>query len=328
MKLATLKDGTRDGRLAVVSRNLQQAVDATAIAPTLQAALERWAETEPALQALSRQLNDGSAAGAFAFDPAQAMAPLPRAYQFIDASAFLNHGEIMEKAFNLSVEKVPGVPILVPRQADDFRGPCDDYEFPSEADNGDFEGEIAVITDDVPMGTSAAEAERHIKLFVLFNDVSMRAHLFKELKMGFGFVLAKPATVFAPVAVTPDELGGAWRDGRVHLDLHVHRNGEPFGRPNGGQMDFSFGEILAHVAYNRRLRAGMVLGSGTFSNANYAEVGSACLAEQRAVDVINHGEAKTPWLAFGERLRFEMFDAQGQSIFGAVDHRMVASNTL
>jgi fumarylacetoacetate (FAA) hydrolase len=328
MKLATLKDGTRDGRLAVVSRNLQQAVDATAIAPTLQAALERWAETEPALQALYGQLNDGAAPGAFAFDPAQAMAPLPRAYQFIDASAFLNHGDIMEKAFNLTVEKVPGVPILVPRQADDFRGPCDDYEFPSEADNGDFEGEVGVITDDVPMGTRAADAERHIKLFVLFNDVSMRAHLFKELKMGFGFVLAKPATVFAPVAVTPDEFGGAWRDGRVHLDLHVHRNGQPFGHPNGGQMDFSFGQILAHVAYNRHLRAGMVLGSGTFSNANYAQVGSACLAEQRAVDVINHGEARTPWLSFGERLRFEMFDAQGQSIFGAVDHQMVASNTL
>lgn len=328
MKLATLKNGSRDGRLVVVSRNLQQAVDATSICPTMQAAVEQWGTVEPALQTLYTQLNEGRAAGAFAFDPHQAMAPLPRAYQFIDASAFLNHGDIMEKAFNLTVEKTPGVPILVPRQADDFRGPCDDFEFPSEADNGDFEGEIAAITDDLPMGTRPAEAERHIKLLVLLNDVSMRAHLFKELKMGFGFVLAKPATVFAPVAVTPDELGDAWRDGRVHLDLHVHRNGQPFGHPNGREMDFSFGEMLAHIAYNRHLRAGMVLGSGTFSNKNYAQVGSACLAEQRAVDVINHGEPKTPWLRFGETLRFEMFDREGQSVFGAIDFKMVSSNTL
>jgi len=163
---------------------------------------------------------------------------------------------------------------------------------------------------------------------VLFNDVSMRAHLTNELKMGFGFTLAKPATVFAPVAVTPDEFGDAWRDGRVHLDLHVHRNDEPIGHPNGGQMDFSFGQILAHISYNRQIKAGMLLGSGTFSNSNYKVMGSACLAEQRAVEVIEQGEPKTPFLRFGDRLRFEMFDAQGQSVFGAVNHRMVPSNTL
>lgn len=328
MKLATLKNGTRDGRLVVVSRDLRQAVDATALAPTLQAAIERWDQTAPALQALYEQLNAGRASSAFGFEARQAMAPLPRAYQFIDASAFLNHGDIMERAFDLKVDKIPGVPILVPRQGDDFRGPCDDYEFPSEADNADFEGEIGVITDDLPMGTPAAEAERHIKLFVLFNDVSMRAHLTRELKLGFGFVLAKPATVFAPVAVTPDEFGDAWRDSRVHLDLHVHRNGEPFGHPSGAEMDFGFGEMLAHIAYNRQLRAGMLLGSGTFSNAHYKSVGSACLAERRAVEVLEHGAPTSPWLHFGERMRFEMFDAQGQSIFGAVDHTMVPSKTV
>jgi fumarylacetoacetate (FAA) hydrolase len=328
MKLATLKSPSRDGRLVVVSRDLQQAVDATSVAPHLQAALESWATAEPALQALYDQLNAGSAPGAFAFDPQQAMAPLPRAYQFIDASAFLNHGDIMERAFNLTVKKTPGVPILVPRQADDFRGPCDDYEFPSEADNCDFEGEVGVITDDMPMGTTPADAARHIKLLVLFNDVSMRAYVASELAMGFGFVRAKTATAFAPVAVTPDELGDAWRDGRVHLDLQVHRNGEHFGHPNGGQMDFSFADMLAYIAYNRHLRAGMLLGSGTFSTANHAEAGSACLAERRALDVLEHGQPKTPWLSFGEQLRFEMFDAQGRSVFGAVNHKMVASNTL
>jgi len=328
MKLATLKHGSRDGRLVVVSRNLREAVDACAIAPTLQAAIEQWGQVEPALQALYTQLNAGQAAGAFAFDPRQAMAPLPRAYQFIDASSFLNHGNIMERAFNLTVEKTPGIPILVQRQGDDFLGPCDDYPYPTEADNGDFEGEIAVILDDVPMGTKAAQAEQHIKLFMIFNDMSMRTHLFRELKMGFGFIQAKPQTSFGPVAVTPDELGDAWRNGRVNLDLHVHRNGELFGHPNGSQMDFSFGEVIAHTAYNRNLKAGMVLGTGTFSNSNYQEVGSACLAERRAIEVIEHGEAKTPFLRFGDRLRFEMFDARGQSIFGAVDHQMVPSNTL
>ena len=301
MKLATLKNGRRDGRLVVVSRDLQRAVDATTIAPTMQEAIERWAEVEPALQVLYAQLNTDQAAGAFNFDPTQAMAPLPRSYQFIDASAFLNHGDIMERAFNLHVEKVPDVAILVPRQADDFRGPCDDYEFPSEADNADFEGELAVITDDIPMGTKADAIEKHIKLFVLLNDVSMRAHLNTELKMGFGFTLAKPATVFAPVAVTPDEFGSEWRDGRVHLDLHVHRNDEPFGHPNGGQMDFSFNQILAHISYNRQIKAGMVLGSGTFSNSNYQQVGSACLAERRALEVIEHGAPQTPFMRFGER---------------------------
>lgn len=327
MKLASLKDGSRDGALVVASRDLTRAVAAAAIVPTMQAALENWAEVEPALQALYRRLNLGDAAGAFDFDPAKAAAPLPRAYQFVDASAFLNHGNIMEEAYKLTVKKEAGVPILIQRQGDDFLGACDDYPFPSEADNGDFEGEVAVVLDDVPMGVSPQAALSHVRLLLLFNDMSMRAHLFRELSMGFGFIQAKPATAFAPVAVTPDELGDAWRDGRVQLDLKVSRNGEWFGNPNGREMDFGFGELVAHLAYNRNLGAGTVLGSGTFSNRNYREVGSACLAERRAIEVIAHGEARTPFLKFGERLRFEMLDGDGRSVFGAIDHRMVKAGS-
>lgn len=323
MKLATLKDGSRDGRLVVVSRDLTRAVGAEGIAPTMQSALENWQAAAPLLEKHFRALNAGDAPDAFAFDPAAAMAPLPRAYQFVDGSAFLNHGDIMEAAYKVTVKKEPGVPILIQRQGDAFLGPCDDYPFPSEADNGDFEGEFAVILDDVPMGVGADAALSHIKLLTIFNDMSMRAHLFRELSMGFGFIQAKPATVFAPVAVTPDELGEVWRDGRIHLDLRVFRNGEWFGNPNGREMDFSFGQLVSHLAYNRRLGAGTIVGSGTVSNKAYREVGSACLAERRAMEVIDCGEPRTPFLKFGEQLRFEVLAEQGGSVFGAIDHRMV-----
>ena len=251
MKLATLNNGTRDGRLVVVSRDLSRAAHVDAIASTMIEAIENWIDVEPCLQKIYSELNEGKLENSVPFDVARAMAPLPRCYQFIDASAFLNHGNIMEKAFDLDVEKTPGIPILVQRQSDDFMGPVEDYPYPSEEDNGDFEGEYAIITDDIPMGTSAEDALGHIKLITILNDMSMRAHLFRELKMGFGFIQAKPATVFAPVAVTPDELGDAWKDGVIHLDMHVKRNGEWFGNPNGGQMDFTFGDILKHIAYNQ-----------------------------------------------------------------------------
>ncbi|WP_075790946.1 fumarylacetoacetate hydrolase family protein [Massilia putida] len=322
MKLATLRDGSRDGRLLVVSRELQTACKPACVS-TMQQAIDRWDEVEPLLQDIYAQLNRGEAPESFRFDPRAVAAPFPRAYQFIDASAFLNHGDIMERAYNLTVKKDKAVPILIQRQADDFYGPCDDYPFPSEADNADFEGEVAVVLDDVPSGTRAEDALGHVKLLMLFNDVSMRTHLFRELGMGFGFILAKPATVFAPVAVTPDELGDAWRDGRVHLDLRVERNGEWFGNPNGREMDFSFADIVAHIAYNRRLGAGTVIGTGTFSNKDVGKVGSACLAERRALETIANGEASTPFLRYGERLRFDMLDGAGQSVFGAIDHRFV-----
>jgi fumarylacetoacetate (FAA) hydrolase len=328
MKFASIKNGGRDGALALVSRDLRRAVMAVDIAPTLQAALEGWRALERPLQQRYDLLNAGRAAESFAFDPACVMAPLPRAYQFVDASAFLNHGDIMEEAYKLTVGKTPGIPILIQRQGDDFLGARDDYPFPREADQGDFEGEIAVVLDDVPMGVGAERALSHVRLFMLFNDMSMRAHLFRELSMGFGFIQAKPSTAFAPVAVTPDELGRAWSDGRVWLDLHVSRNDEPFGHPNGREMSFGFGELVAHLAYNRNLRAGTILGSGTFSNRNHREVGSACLAERRAVEVIDHGEPRTPFLSFGERLRFEMFGEDGQSVFGAIEHRMVPAEAV
>jgi fumarylacetoacetate (FAA) hydrolase len=325
MKLATLKDGTRDGRLVVVSRDLQHAVYGAEVARTMRAALDDWTRCEPGLRALAQRLEQGKAADVFAFNPSAAMAPLPRTHQFVDASAFLNHGNIMERAYNLTVKKTEGVPILVQRQSDDFRGPCDDYEMVSEAEDGDFEGEFAVIVDDMPMGCTPDEAQSRIRLLTVINDVSMRRHLIRELQQGFGFINAKPATVFAPVAVTPDELGGAWKAGRIQLDLRVSRNGEWFGNPNGREMDWSFGELLAHLAYNRKLGAGTVVGSGTVSNRAASEVGSACLAERRALEVIKHGHATTTTLRFGDRLRFEVLDADRRSIFGAIDHRMIAA---
>lgn len=324
MKLATLKNGSRDGRLVVVSRDMSHALDATAIAPTLQAALDEWAVCEPRLQALYQALNEGDCASAFPFDPIQAMAPLPRAYQWVDASAFLNHGSLMERAYNLDIKKEAGVPILYQGAGDDFLGACEDYPVPSEADNIDFEGEVAVVLDDVPMAIDADAAAGHIKLLMLLNDVSLRAHLFKEISIGFGPIRAKPSTVFAPLAITPDELGDAWREGRVHLPLRVECNGQWFGSPNGGEMDFSFPELVMHLARTRNLRAGTVLGSGTFSNRDYAHVGSACLAERRAVELIEQGESTTPFLRFGDRLRFEMLGDDGVSLFGAIDHRFVA----
>lgn len=323
MKLATLKNGASDGRLVVVSRDLSRAVDAAAVAPTLRAALDAWAVCEPGLNALADGLEREDMAGSFAFDPTQAMAPLPRTCQFVDASAFLNHGDIMERAFNLTVKKEPGVPILIQRQGDDFRGPCDDFAMVNENELGDFEGEFAVITDEVPMGSSPAQAQDAIRLVTILNDMSMRRHLFGEMQLGFGFIRAKPATVFAPVAVTPDELGDAWTEGRVTLDMRVSRNGQWFGNPNGREMDWSFGELLSYLAYNRNLRPGTVLGSGTVSNRATEAVGSACLAERRALEMIEHGEARTPTLHFGDRLRFEVCDGNDRSIFGAIDHGIV-----
>ncbi len=323
MKLATYKNGSRDGRLLVVSRDLARAVDAAAHAPTMQHAVEHWRDAAPRLQALYEALNAGKLAGEFAFDPALCMSPLPRTHQFVDASAFLNHGNIMEQAYSLAVKKTEGIPILVQRQSDDFQGPCDDYPL-IEADNGDFEGEFGVIVDDTPMASSPEACASKILLVVAFNDVSMRGHLFRELQMGFGFINAKPATVFAPVAVTPDELGAGWHaDGRIHLDMQVSRNGEHFGHPNGREMDWSFGELLAHLGKNRNLRVGTILGTGTVSNKSARTVGSACLAEKRALEQIASGASTTPFLKLGDQLRFEVFGADGQSIFGAVDHRFV-----
>lgn len=326
MKFASLKTSSRDGALLLVSRDLSHAVSAAGIVPTLQHLLENWDEFSPRLEDLYQALNAGKAPGAFAFDPAAVTAPLPRTHQFVDASAFLNHGDIMERAFNLTVKKTPGIAVLVQRQGDEFRGPRDDYPFPTEEDQCDFEGEFAVITGDIGMGSTPEEAESQIRLVTILNDVSMRKHLFRELSMGFGFINAKPASVFGPVAVTPDELGDAWANGRVELDMRVSRNGEWFGHPNGREMDWSFGELLAHLAYNRNLKAGTILGSGTVSNRGYEQVGSACLAERRAVETIAYGKAMTDFIQFGETLRFEARNEAGASIFGAIEHCFVKAD--
>ncbi|CAI8903206.1 fumarylacetoacetate hydrolase family protein [Pseudomonas sp. IT-P218] len=323
MKLASLKSTNRDGRLVLVSRDLQQALDVSDIAATLQHAMENWSQVEPRLQARYAQLNNGQADGAFAFDPVQAAAPLPRAYQWCDGSAFLSHGELMQTAFNLDpIEGMEHTPLMYQGAGDDFLGGRDDIALPSEAHGMDFEGEFAVLVDDVPLGCTAAQAASHVKLVLQLNDVSLRALAPREMKTGFGFLHAKPSSSFAAVAVTPDELGTAWHEGRVHLPLQVQWNGEWFGHPHGGAMHFSFFELVAHAALTRRLGAGTLIGSGTVSNHDRS-VGSACISERRAIEMIAHGESRTGFMRFGDRVRMDVVDAEGQSIFSAIDQRVV-----
>jgi fumarylacetoacetate (FAA) hydrolase len=322
MKLATLKNGSKDGRLAVVSRDLQRAVDATGIAPTLLAALEDWARCEPQLQALFAKLEAGDAEGAFAFDPQQAAAPLPRAPQWCDGSAFLNHGRLMETAFNLPpIPDMDTIPLMYQGGSDDLLGAHDDVPLPDVAHGIDFEGEFGVILDSVPMGCPAPLARSRIALLVQINDVSLRAFGPREMKTGFGFFQAKPSSSFAPVAVTPDEIGEAWKDARVQLDLRIEYNGAWFGHPNGREMNFGFDDLVAHAAKTRRLSAGTIIGSGTVSNAG-GQAGSACIAERRAIETIAHGAPRTPFMQFGDRVRMEA-RWQDRPVFGAIDQRVV-----
>lgn len=323
MKLATYRDGTPDGRLLVVSRDLRLAVEATAVARTLLAALERWDDVAPRLQALSDAVNGGRQVGAFAFDPARCMAPLPRTFQWCDASAFLNHGRLMERAFNTApIPDFDTIPVMYQGASDDFLGPHDDVPLPDEAQGIDFEGEFGVIVDRVPMGATPAQALAAVRLVVQLNDWSLRALGPREMKSGFGFLQAKPSTSFAPVAVTPDELGDAWCNGRVHLDLEVEWNGQPFGHPNGREMNFGFGELVAHAARTRRLGAGTIVGSGTVSNADRA-VGSACIAERRVIEIIDRGEPRTGFMRFGDRVRMRARGAAGDAPFGVIEQRVV-----
>jgi fumarylacetoacetate (FAA) hydrolase len=325
MKLATLKAKNRDGRLVVVSRDHSRAVDAGGIASTLQIALESWETLAPPLRALSDDLNGGAARDAFAFDPRAAAAPLPRAYQWCDGSAFMSHGALTQRAFNLPpIEGADRIPLMYQGSGDDFLGPCDDITLPSEEHGIDFEGEYAVITDDVPLGCTAAAAVDHVKLVVQLNDVSCRAFVVREINSGFGFFQAKPSSSFAPVAVTPDELGAAWQEGRVHLPLHVSWNGQWFGHPNGREMHFNFYRLIEHAAFTRRLRAGTIIGSGTVSNVDRS-VGSACIAERRAVEMIAQGAPQTSFMRFGDRVRMEARGLDGTPIFGAIDQRIVRS---
>jgi len=323
MKFATLRTDEPDGRLVIVSRDLRTAVDATAIAPNLLQAMQRWAHVQPALQALSDALNAGQASDAFAFEPTACAAPMPRCFQWCDASAFLNHGRLMERAFNTPpIPEFDTIPVMYQGASDDFLGPKDDVPMQDESLGIDFEGEFGVVLDSVPMGASPDLALSRVRLLVQINDWSLRALGPREMASGFGFLQAKPSTSFAPVAITPDELGDGWRDGRVQLDLHVAWNGEWFGQPNGGAMNFSFGELIAHAARTRRLSAGTVIGSGTVSNPA-PSAGSACIAERRVIEILAHGAPHTAFMQFGDSVRMEARDATGDAPFGCVEQRVV-----
>jgi fumarylacetoacetate (FAA) hydrolase len=325
MKLATWKDGSRDGQLVVVSRDLTQAHFATGIAQRLQHVLDDWNFVSPQLEDLYATLNGGKARHAFAFDPKLCMAPLPRAYQWADGSAFINHVELVRKARNAEVPaSFYEDPLMYQGGSDDFLGPCDDAVFASTDWGIDFEAEVAVITADVPMGATPAQALDGVRLVMLANDWSLRNLIPAELAKSFGFFQSKPATAFSPVAVTPDELGAAWQGGRLHGALESVWNGRRVGLCDAGpEMTFSFGQLIAHVAKTRNVRAGSIVGSGTVSNKDWAK-GWSCIAETRAIETIQHGAPQTPFMQFGDTIRIEMKGADGASIFGAIEQRVAA----
>jgi fumarylacetoacetate (FAA) hydrolase len=323
MKLASLRDGSRDGVFVIVSDDLCQAVAANSVAPSLLAALESWSEAEPALKTLSTQLAEGTVSGAFSLDGRTFESPLPRSYQFLDGSVYLYHAELLRQARG---ETLPSNflvdPMMYQGLSDNFLGPTDDILAADEAWGIDFEAEVAVVTDDVEMGISAAEAAGHIKLVMLVNDVSLRNLIPGELAKGFGFVNGKPRSSFSQVAVTPDALGKAWDGTKLHGQVIVEHNGTRFGQPDAGQdMYFDFPALIAHAAKSRPLSAGTIIGSGTVSNRN-PDAGSCCLAERRTIETIADGKPKTPFMAFGDRVTIEMRDAGGQSIFGMINQKV------
>jgi fumarylacetoacetate (FAA) hydrolase len=324
MRFATLKDGSIDGRLVVVSRDGAHAAAVPRIATSLLDALQRWDAVRPALQEVQDALEAGTAAESVPFDPHDCAAPLPRSPQWLDGSAFLNHGRLMEQAFNTPpIPDFDTMPVMYQGASDDFLGPHDDVPLPDEAHGIDFEGELGVVCGPVPMGVSAEAALACIRLVVQLNDWSLRALGPHEMKTGFGFLQAKPSTAFAPIAVTPDELGDAWQSGRVAMPLHVQWNGERFGAPDGREMNFHFGTLVAHAARTRRLAAGTIVGSGTVSNVSRA-AGSACIAERRVIEKIDEGAIRTGFMRFGDRVRMHAKYADGRDgPFGAIDQRVV-----
>ncbi|MDG2525624.1 fumarylacetoacetate hydrolase family protein [Stenotrophomonas sp. HITSZ_GD] len=325
MKLGSLKEGGRDGTLIVVSRDLTRGVRATGIAPTLQRALEDWSHVAPRLNALYESLEDGSADGQFDLDTAALAAPLPRAYEFVDGSAYLPHVERVRRARNAEVpESFYTDPLMYQATSAGFYGPRDAVKVASEDYGIDLEAELVVVTDDVPMAVDAAQAADHIQLIGLVNDVSLRHLIPNELAKGFGFLQSKPRSALSPVFVTPDELGPAWRDNKVHLPLVTHINGEWFGAPEAGEdMQFDFAQLVAHAAKTRPLGAGTIVGSGTIANQDTSR-GASCFAEQRVVETLRDGKPSTPFMQFGDTVRIEMFDRQGNSIFGAIEQRIEA----
>jgi fumarylacetoacetate (FAA) hydrolase len=324
MRLATIANGSRDGQLVVVSRDHEKAVAVGSIAATLQEALELWASVERPLAELSDRLESGAISETIDFTAATIMAPLPRSWQWLDGSAFDSHGELMSKVFGID-PPARDRPLMYQGISNQFLGPRDDVPMPCEADGIDFEGEFGVIVDEVPMGVTSEQAAAHIRLIVQINDWSLRAIAPIEMKTGFGWVQAKPPCSVAPVAVTPDELGASWRDGRVDLPLLVDWNGKRFGAASGYPMSFSFPELVAHAARTRTLCAGTIIGSGTVSNENYREVGSSCIAELRGIELFDEGAAKTPFMVFGDTVRMEARTAENGPLFGVIEQRVVSA---
>jgi fumarylacetoacetate (FAA) hydrolase len=319
MKLSTLENGSPDGQLVAVSGDGQRFFEAADVAPTLQVALENWAQCAPALTALSDQLDAGQGEP---LSGRQFCAPLPRAWQWLDGSAYESHGALMEIAFGLDPIATDR-PLMYQGLSDKFYGPTDDIAMTDEALGIDFEGEFGVIVDAVPMGVTAEAAMAHIKLIVQINDWSLRTLAPVEMKTGFGWVQAKPACSVAPFAVTPNALADDWRGGRVCLDLAVDWNEKRFGNANGEPMAFGFHELIAHAARTRSLPAGTIIGSGTVSNPNYREVGSSCIAERRAIELVDAGAPSTPFMHFGDRVRMEARTSDGGMLFGAIDQKVV-----
>ena len=326
MKLASLNEG-RDGRLVVVSRDLSRYLPANPIAPTLQTALDDWRTARPALEAIAAKLEAGDGES---FDESACASPLPRAYQWADGSAYVNHVELVRKARGAEMPATFWTdPLMYQGGSDSFLGPRDNIPMADEAWGIDFEAEIVVVTDDVPMGVSATDAVGHIQLIMLVNDVSLRNLIPGELAKGFGFFQSKPSSAFSPVAVTPDELGNAWKDAKLHLPLLSFLNGAAFGKPEAGvDMTFDFGQLIAHAAKSRPLGAGAIIGSGTVSNKlddgpgkpiEEGGVGYSCIAEIRTIETIKEGKPGTPFMKFGDRVRIEMNDTSGKSIFGTID---------
>ena len=321
MKLGTLKSNSRDGKLVVVSKDNTKWTSAEQIAPNLRTAVETWSETQAKLEDLYQKLNSG-------LSPAQELkeedflSPLPRTFQWIDGSTFIQHIKLVRKSRKAPLpETLTSIPLVYQGAGDSFLSPTEDIPQSSSSHGTDFEGEIAVIVDDVPMGVSVQEAHKHIILFLLVNDVSLRAIALEELKRGFGFLQSKPSSSFAPFAVTQEELGGNWKEGRIHLPLLVNFNGKFFGKAHAGEMHFSFNELIAHCAKTRKLTAGTIIGSGTVSNEDSSK-GSSCLVEKRTLEKIQTGSAQQPFMKEGDHIEIKMLDKKGQNIFGVISQKV------
>lgn len=322
MKLGSLKSSNKDGKLVVVSKDTKKAVAVPQISETLLNAVENWADMEPKLQKVYEDLSSGNVSGEFEVDQSKFHSPLPRTWQWLDGSAFIHHIKLVRMARNAPMpETLETVPLMYQGGSDTFLTPTQDIPQVDFSHGTDFEGEVGVILKDTKMCTGAGDALNNVALVTMINDVSLRGLIPAELKNGFGFLQSKPSSAFGPFAVTPDELGDAWTEGRVELPLHVELNGEFFGKANGKEMFFGFGKLIEHAAKTRNLAAGTIIGSGTISNEN-TEMGSSCLAEKRMLEKINEGEFKTSFMKNGDRVKMEMFDKEGNSLFGRIDQKV------